>query len=78
MCGIQILPEAPVELGPLIAPRRPAGARLAGEQFQIGTGDQSFDAFVDSVWLARVFPAWRDDALAHIGVQPLGIAACRE
>src|SRR6516164_461647 len=54
----------------------PARARFAGEQFQIWTSDESFDAVVDSVRLAGVLAALLDQDLTHIGIQPLGIAAC--
>jgi hypothetical protein len=64
-----------IKLGCLIAPRRPAFAALSSEQLDVGASYQPLDAAVDPVRLAGVFAARRDDALAYIGVKPLGLSA---
>ena len=45
-----------------------------GKQFEIGTGDQSLDAVVNFVRIARVIHHRGDDELPHVGVNAFRVA----
>lgn len=65
------MPLPSLEFTDLVAPRRPADPRSAGEHFQIGPREQLFGERIDGIGLAAMLARRFDDQLPHAFRQSL-------